>query len=106
MHFNWINQKTCGTSMIFSVFTFIDISCTNWPQSASFSSLRLLHGPERDSLLKFTYKLSEKSLHLSNLERQIVTYVLKVLNSYVAQALLFVGKKCKIPLIPVSLVVL
>ena len=59
---NWINQKTHGTSMIFPLFTFNKISCTNSPSSASFSSLRLLHGCERDSLFKFSYKLSEKAL--------------------------------------------
>ena len=83
--------------MIFPPFTFNEISCTNSPSSAGFSSLRLLYGSERKSLLKFSYKFSEKALHTSNLERQNVLYVLQVFNSYVAQALLLLGKKCEIP---------
>ena len=50
---NWLNQKTPGTSMIFPPFRFKDIKCENSPSTASFESLRLLHGSERDSLLKF-----------------------------------------------------
>ena len=38
---NWINQKACGTSMIFPPFTFNEILCTNSLSLAGFSSLRL-----------------------------------------------------------------
>ena len=83
--------------MIFPSFTSNEISRTNSPSSASFCSLRLLHGSERDFFVKIFLQLSEKVLHPSNLERQNVTYVLQVFNIYVAQALQLLGKICEIP---------
>ena len=94
---NWINQKTPAISMIYPQFSFDGINSKNSPSNASFESLRLLHGSESDSLLKFAYKLSWKALHPSNLERQNVSYVLHIFNSYVAQSLLLLGEKCQIP---------
>ena len=45
---------------------------------------------------KFNYRLSVKSLHPSNLERQNVKLVLQIFNEYVSQALIQLGAKFNI----------
>ena len=70
---NWFNEKSEGKCISFSHFAFGNISIT--PISikffmGSFASLRYLHDAKCDSLVKFAYKFSFKSLNLSNLIRK------------------------------------
>lgn len=75
---------------------FTSNDATNF-QTASLLSLRKLICCESNSLLKFGYTLSLKSLSPSNLERQNVNLVLKIFNHFVPQALLELGSKNEIP---------
>lgn len=94
---NWLNQKNVEKAMYFPNFPNFTNDNVNHFQTASLLSLKNLLCCESNSLLKFGYMLSLKSLSPSNLERQNVNLVLKIFNEYVPQALLELGPKNDIP---------
>ena len=95
---NWLNQKTENRCINFPSFQYDNINSTNTSDLAfaSFDSLKQLHHMEAQNTLKFSYKLSVKALHPSNLERQNVKLVLQLFSDYVSQSLLLLGNKFNI----------
>ena len=73
-------SKTSDTSIIFPLFSFTDVFCTN-SLSLGSSTLFELNMHLRDKVLKFSFKLSEKVLQPSNHEKQNVVYVPQVFNN-------------------------
>ena len=96
---NWLNQKLDGRSLTFPHFQFADICTSNNGENAfaSFLLIKELHRIESESLVTYAYRLSEKALQPSNLERQNVKLVLQIFNNYVSHALRELGEKYKIP---------
>ena len=97
---NWLDQKTDNQCIIYPSFDFYDLDMAK-PNSSGLSyatleALKHLHRLECHQNLKFNYRLSVKSLHPSNLERQNVKLVLQVFNEYVSQALIQLGAKFNI----------
>ena len=66
-------------------------------QSASFCNLQKLHALESHSILKYCYKLTSKTLSLTNLERQNVNLVLQIFKEYTVQGLLTLWKRKCLP---------
>ena len=87
---NWLNQQ-CDSK----VFSYPDLNCFSIDQCtyplnichASFRDIRMLYNSERDSLAKLAPRLTSKSCYPSNLERQNVKLVLKVVHESTIVAL-------------------
>ncbi|XP_035232254.1 uncharacterized protein LOC118204042 [Stegodyphus dumicola] len=87
---NWLNQKNCEQAFYYPDFDDFE----KLPLStASFKSLKQLYEIESNSLVKYAYGLSLKSLNPSNLERQNVKLVNSIFNNYVIVALSTIGKE-------------
>ena len=96
---NWLGQKDASKYMIFPKFCFNGNHELDNVQSASFCTLQKLHALESQSLLKYCYKMTAKTLSSSNLERQNVNLVLQIFNEYTIQGLLTLEKKNVCPIL-------
>ena len=96
---NWIGQKDTEKTMRYPKFSYSGKYFENEIEmnDAPLSTLQKLFWLERTSLLSHSYKLTQKALWPSSLERQNVNLVLKVFNEYVIEALLNFGKKKCLP---------
>ena len=87
---NWLNQQTVN-----KLFSYPDLNCFSIDRSAyplkichaSFRDIRMLYNSERDSLAKLAPRLTSKACYPSNLERQNVKLVLKVVHESTIAAL-------------------
>lgn len=94
---NWLGQRDSQKTMRFPQFS-QEKSYDNMKiMYAPFTTLLRLYALEKDSLLKYSYRLSLKALNPSNIEKQNVNLVLQVINEYVVQALLTLGKQHSLP---------
>ncbi|XP_042913759.1 uncharacterized protein [Parasteatoda tepidariorum] len=90
---NWLNQKNPDKCFFYPMFgekSGNDVGHNFY--TASFSALKTLYDIELNSLAKFGFKLSLKSLNPSSFERQNVKLVLQIFNEFVPQGLLELGK--------------
>ena len=94
---NWLNQKNDEKCFFYPDFhNGFNNNEAHEFKTASLSTLRLLYNIECNSLIKFGFNLTHKSLHQSSLEHQNVSLVLCVFNEFVAQSLVE-GKKHILP---------
>lgn len=96
---NWVGQKDQEKTMRFPKFSYSGKYFENEVEMnyAPLNTLQKLHSLERKSLLSHSYKLTQKALWPSSLERQNVNLVLKLFNEYVIEALLNFGMKNSLP---------
>lgn len=91
---NWLNQKNPGQCMFFPSFGIILNPAI---ETASFETLKKLHGLELQSLAKFGYGLTLKALHPTNLEKQNVKLALQVFSENIVAALSELGERHNLP---------
>ena len=76
-----MNQKCNNKFFSYPDLNSISVDCCAFPLKichASFRDIRMLYNSERDSLAKLAPRLTSKVCYPSNLERQNVKLVLKV----------------------------